>query len=679
VRRPPPLLLALGLAVLLLGTASADGLPDLRARYEREKGKDFNTRLATLNEIAALGTLDALRFLERVVRDDADAGIRANAIYSVARVDLPEAADSLLRLWKEDDPGHRSSLLAAWTSYRKEPLPPALVAEVLAGKDASTRTSVLTWLGRSGDARFLAEARRFVAEFPQSATSAISPLTQAPSPEAARLLLEIYDDDRPYDRDTVSKFFAGAAPAVRAVLVDAVALGREPLLSRAARLCARAQVAEAETALVAAARAAKDDERRAALLEAAGRVGLATDAGRTLALECLRSPKEPLAIAGARALRARPVAEAVPPLIDLLAAKSERVRAEARVTLERTTGQEFGTDAPGWERWWRENGAAFDPGQVKAPAADALDRTLVDLALAKGAAALRAVASSREAKDPKGPWEYGGHPVGTTALVLLALHAAGTDPKDRVYAGALRWLVEQPVPATTYDAGLVAMTLETVGGRRWRAKVAEAAKILVASQNARGFWGYPSGNGDHSNSQYAVLGLRHAVRAGVAVPAKTWKAARDHWLETQDADGGWTYVPQGPKDVSTSSMTAAGVSCLLLCLENGDAADPRRGDVAAAIDRGFEALGRLAKLDKDSLYALYGIERAGMLGGRARLGTVPWYAPGARRLLDEQTRDGFWVGSYDRAVDSAFAILFLKKATPPVAAATTTSEPAEPR
>jgi hypothetical protein len=163
------------------------------------------------------------------------------------------------------------------------------------------------------------------------------------------------------------------------------------------------------------------------------------------------------------------------------------------------------------------------------------------------------------------------------------------------------------------------------------------------------------------------------------VPAKTWRAARDHWLATQNADGGWNYVPQGPKDVSSSSMTAAGVSCLLIGLENGDPADPRRPEVVAAIDRGFEALGRLAKLDKEALYALYGIERAGMLGGRALLGTVPWYAPGAKRLLEEQGRDGFWVGSYDRAVDSAFALLFLKKATPPVAAATTTSEPAEPR
>ena len=73
------------------------------------------------------------------------------------------------------------------------------------------------------------------------------------------------------------------------------------------------------------------------------------------------------------------------------------------------------------------------------------------------------------------------------------------------------------------------------------------------------------------------------------------------------------------------------------------------------------------KLDKDSLYALYGIERAGVLGQPRLLGGQPWYVPGAKRLIDEQGRDGFWRGQYHEAVDSAFAILFLKKATAPLA------------
>ena len=72
------------------------------------------------------------------------------------------------------------------------------------------------------------------------------------------------------------------------------------------------------------------------------------------------------------------------------------------------------------------------------------------------------------------------------------------------------------------------------------------------------------------------------------------------------------------------------------------------------------------KIDKDSLYALYGIERAGVLGRRGAMGGKPWYAPGAVRLVNEQDRRGFWTGGYNEPVQTAFAILFLKKATTPI-------------
>jgi hypothetical protein len=660
----------LGALVVAGAVAWAEDFPALRARYERERGKDFQTRYATLNEIAALDTVEALRFLEVVSRDDKDPSIRVNGLYAIARVKVPEAAEALLRAYRDGDPGHRPSILAAWTSYRHEALPAAIGDEASAGWDASARSSIVRYLADLGDPRFVAQAKRFLAEFPQSATSITSTLTQHPSPETARMLIDAYDDGRAYDRDTVPAFFAAAAPEVKVVLTGAIAAGRDPALERAARIAARARLAEAEEPLVAAARAAKTDERRATFLEAVGKVGLATPSGRALALEALGSAQEIVAVAGVRALRGRVPVDAIPRLIELLGAKAEALRAEARITLERATGQQFGLRLDLWEAWWRTYGPTFDPAQVKAPEGATLDQALVDLALAKGAAALRALAV-KDPKGAKGPWEYAGHPVGTTALVLLALHAAGGDARDPVAAAALRWLVEQPVPSSTYDAGLVAMTLEAVGGRKHRAKIAEAAKQLIATQNAGGFWGYPSGAGDHSNTQYALLGLRHAVRAGVAVPPRTWRAAHAHWLATQNDDGGWTYVPQSSKDVSIASMTAAGVACLLIGVENGDLDEATRTTTAAAVERGFAALGRIARFDKDGLYALYGIERAGMLGKRTMLGTTPWYVPGATRLLAEQGRDGCWAGSYDRAVDTAFGVLFLKKATAPIAGPTT--------
>ncbi len=652
-------LLAVSVLALLALPVRAETFAELRARFEKEKGRDFQTRYKTLQAISDLGTDEAARFIEDTIRNDSDSSIRANGIHQLARIQRPGVADALLKLYK-DKPDQRGTVISAYTSYRTEPLPAAVVDECLSGTDSSVRSSLVRYLAKRKDPRFLREAERFLDEFPTSATSIVSELTTNLTPETGRMLVKLYDDTRSYDRDTIPKAFAGAPAEVRAVVAEAIARGKEPLLTKAAQIAARARVKEAEEALVGAVKAAKEDEKKAMLLEALGATGLESFEAQDLVISLLRSPKPTVAVAAVRALRASPAVEAIPVLIAMLRSEEGIIRAEVRVTLERMTGQQFGDMVDLWEKWWAEYGDEFDPRDVKPPAEDALDQTLVDLAIEKGAAALLKVQGKEE------PWSYGGHPVGTTALVLLALHAAGVDGKDRGFAAALKYVLEQAVPAQTYDAGIVAMALETVGGKKYRTKVAEAAKQLLTTQNPEGFWGYPSGDGDHSNSQYAVLGLRSAVRAGVSVPERAFKAARDHFLSAVCDDGGWSYQPTF-KTSSSSSMTSAGVSSLLICMENMPSlTEEEKATVMAAIDRGFDALGKNMKLDKDSLYALYGIERAGVLGGRASMGGNPWYVPGARRLIEEQGRDGFWHGQYHEAVDTAFAILFLKKATAPI-------------
>jgi|GEM_PF-6696703 len=330
------------LAACMAGPAWAGTLTELKGRFEQEKDRDFTTRYATLREIAELGTLEALRFLEHVSVEDADPGIRWNAFFVMAQVPLPEAAEALLKAFWEREK-ERSSILAAWTSYRKEPLPAQIVDEVLSRTDIGMRSSIVRYLGTQCDARFLPEARRSLSQFPAQAPSVTSALIAQPSPEADQLLLEVYDDGR------------------------------------------------------------------------------------------------------------------------------------------------------------------------------------------------------------------------------------------------------------------------------------------------------------------------------------VWKPALQHWLDMQNEDGGWNYVPQSRKDASSSSMTAAGVSSLLICLENGEPSLAERTTAEAALERGFSALGTQMRLDKDSLYTLYGIERASVLGRRSSLAGKPWYAPGALRILDEQGADGLWTGPYARPVDAAIAILFLKKATTPLA------------
>ena len=124
--------------------------------------------------------------------------------------------------------------------------------------------------------------------------------------------------------------------------------------------------------------------------------------------------------------------------------------------------------------------------------------------------------------------------------------------------------------------------------------------------------------------------------------------------------------PVWTQDRLTSRLAVSGRS--EVCQENEGLppGSPEDRKLRECIDGGFTALGKIMKLDRDSLYALYGIERAGILGRRVVIGERPWYPPGAKRLLDEQGRDGLWTGSYNAAVQSAFAILFLKKATAPI-------------
>ncbi len=648
------------LALLLFaGAARADELGDLKARFEREKKADYQTRQKTIQEIANLKTEAAARFLIKVVDTDADRSMRLNTIYRVAQIPLPIAYRAVLRFYEDQD--LKSSAFSALVSYIQEDLPKKIVDEVLASSDQGLRSNLIRYFGRRKDKRLIPESLRFLDDLPTGTTSLVNPLTQYPSLEGARILIRIYDDNRQYDRDQIPKFFAEAEDEIKAALPEAIEKAPPDIMLKAAIIAARAAVAQAEPALVGALSAAKDSEIRAVLIESLGAVGAKSDAARELLLDAVERPNEIECTAAVKAIRKSPIPEAIPVLIGLMRREKEGVlRIEVQVTLEVITGQQFGGRLDLWEAWWARYGAEFDPTAVKPPDPDALNQTLVDLAIEKGAAALRAMRGEDK------PWEFASHPVGTTALVVLALHAAGDDRKDRDIRAGIKYLLDEPAPATVYDLGIEAMALEVVDGKRYKRRIAECAKKLIDFMNANGYWGYPSGDGDHSNTQYAVLGLRSAARVGIKIPKTVWARIIEHFYNSRTEDGGWSYHPSSGSTVSSSSMTSAGVTCLLICLENAELTEEERATLKRTIDGGFDTLGEKMKLDKDSLYALYGIERAGVLGSRTLMGGNPWYVPGARRLIEEQSRDGHWRPGYNEPVQTSFAILSLKKATAPI-------------
>ncbi len=178
--------------------------------------------------------------------------------------------------------------------------------------------------------------------------------------------------------------------------------------------------------------------------------------------------------------------------------------------------------------------------------------------------------------------------------------------------------------------------------------------------------------GDNSNTQYAVLGLFAAERANVQVPKEVWELI-EKWFESeQNGDGGWGY---GPGASSTGSMTTAGLTALIVAkfYLGKEWKDDEK------VKKGLAWLGSNLIYDSNPgcpamwhYYYLYGLERVGMISGLKEFGGKDWYRGGAEWLIANQKDDGPWQesanggggGPCDDEVNTCFAILFLRRATP---------------
>jgi hypothetical protein len=287
------------------------------------------------------------------------------------------------------------------------------------------------------------------------------------------------------------------------------------------------------------------------------------------------------------------------------------------------------------------------------------------------------------------------YPTGPSALATLALLNIGMTPQEEPIRRALEFLRKQRPPTKTYEAGLQLMVYAAAkDGNRDRARMATIVNMLEDAQNTTGGeaggWHYavqPGTNSyDHSNTQYAVLGLREAAFAGIPTSRKSWELTRKHWQETQNGDGGWGYSGRGGG--SSGSMSVAGIASLVMA----DSLLPDDRDVGPnglpdccheqahndAIDRGLNWLrGRFAvghNVGENGLggvlYYLYGLERAGRLSGQRFIGNHDWFREGALFLIRGQGLDGHWeeggAGGRDPVVGTSFALLFLSKGMAPV-------------
>jgi len=337
-------------------------------------------------------------------------------------------------------------------------------------------------------------------------------------------------------------------------------------------------------------------------------------------------------------------------------------------------------------------------------------------------------------------------------LILLTFIHAGVPETDSKFQQLLQSVLSAPL-AYTYSVSLQAMCLEELHRVKYQARIHQCAQFLVDNQTADGYWSYgtpteyektapvpsptrdvatgtarppsstrPKGAidfeapppgprtkprvfqwipvkknrdgspGDHSNSQYAALGLRACHDAGIVLPKEVIELARKWLRDSQRPDKGgakdaypakgWTYRLGGENPYG--SMTAGAIGCMIIYDYILDGAERQTWKKDPVVQSGLAWLAKNFSVTENPggpgehgdpkglfiYYYLYALERVGMLYGTDLFGKHDWYFEGAKVLLKDQKPDGSWdkqdplIGT--PTYDTCFAILFLKRATRPV-------------
>ncbi|KAF0243570.1 MAG: hypothetical protein FD180_3265 [Planctomycetota bacterium] len=379
--------------------------------------------------------------------------------------------------------------------------------------------------------------------------------------------------------------------------------------------------------------------------------------------------------------------ESVPALIRLLEDPKEEADVKTAVAdaLAEITGQKFGPEADTWKTWLEGRKG------LRVTQAD-VDRAL----------------------DRASQWMLKLHPDGyagteeTLELELYALIHCGIPLDHKNMKSAITGLYKKPM-ARAYNVSLGAMALADVSPTLHQSWLAKAAEFLANCQCDNGQFWYGEATpgdtptlappeitpgarpefgggtkalkritvrknpkrkiakvGDNSNTQYAVLGLRACAEAGIDIQKEVWVECMAYLKSNNTNAGSFTYSPTSGGDYGSIHTSALGA--YIVC--RWYAGSGNRRDVV--IDRGLEWLSQNFAIDQNPkhndpkawvYYYLYGMERVGVLADTEFFGKREWYQEGAKFLLSAQTAGGDWNND---ARDTAWAILFLRRATRPV-------------
>jgi hypothetical protein len=211
--------------------------------------------------------------------------------------------------------------------------------------------------------------------------------------------------------------------------------------------------------------------------------------------------------------------------------------------------------------------------------------------------------------------------------------------------------------------------------------------------------------GDNSNSQFALLGLYEAERAGAKVQERTWQMTLDYWKSAQNAsDGSFGYYrgQSGMEAPGTGSMTCAGIASLAVVSAMAPAADATivgdklkccnaaaSDDSGQRIRRALNWLSNHFTVEQNPIriqmrrnsagmwhyYYLWDLADACRLTGQRVVGDHDWYREGAAFLCRDEVQqaDGGWRGEAaveaDPNIATSFALLFISEGRRPLAIA----------
>ncbi len=246
---------------------------------------------------------------------------------------------------------------------------------------------------------------------------------------------------------------------------------------------------------------------------------------------------------------------------------------------------------------------------------------------------------------------------------------------------------------TTYAASFQANALALLAHRKiYNAVLRWDANYLYRSMHVDGGyhygWGTPTymkefpnvpGDWDNSNTQYGVLGMWAVAHTGIAIPARYWLLAAEHWRRSQFINGCWGYWGFAGRPSLTAkfpfnhwaTFTPAGVASLLICDEFLGA---QRVGIHPIVDpnvvAGLHWINRNFNPKINNQYEMYCYERVGLASGLQYFGKHNWYNDYCRTLVKQQAANGSWGVNFPNngasCAGTAYALLILDRGLNPV-------------